>query len=120
MNIRYRRIVERMERYCKEIMGASERFGHSKEKFMSDYLFYNSCCMSLYNTWHNLSERATNEEQFNIKHANILTRVAELIQNVAQGLREQPQEPKNFATSNRDEALSETTYLGFSEGSLAD
>lgn len=79
MNIRDRRFVERMERYCKEIMGASERFGHSKEKFMSDYLFYNSCCMSLFQIGE-LSKRLSDD--FRLLHTELPWQEMRSIRNV--------------------------------------
>ncbi len=47
MNVRDKQIIEHMARYCGEIIGASKRFNNSKEQFVNDYVFYNSCCMSL-------------------------------------------------------------------------
>lgn len=52
--------------------------------------------IALYNTWRDLSKRATNEEQSNIKHADILEHQAESMQNKARKLKEQPQEPKKL------------------------
>lgn len=48
MNVRDKQIIEHMTRYCGEIIGASKRFNDSKEQFMEDYVFYNSCCMSIF------------------------------------------------------------------------
>lgn len=52
--------------------------------------------IALYKKWHDKSERDTNEEQSNIKHADILTHQAEHMQNEARKLKEQPQEPKKL------------------------
>ena len=48
MNVRDKQIIEHMARYCGQIIGATKRFNDSKEQFMEDYVFYNSCCMSLF------------------------------------------------------------------------
>ena len=48
MNVRDKQLVEHILRYCDEITGAIQRYDNSMEKFLSDYLFYNSCCMSLF------------------------------------------------------------------------
>ncbi|MBR1884783.1 MAG: DUF86 domain-containing protein [Schwartzia sp.] len=60
MNIRDKQILEHMVRYCKEILGALNRFGNSKESFMDDYIFYNACSMSLFQLGE-LSKRLSDE-----------------------------------------------------------
>ena len=41
-------IAGHMIRHCEEIIVALKRFGFSKEQFINDFVFYNSCCMSLF------------------------------------------------------------------------
>ena len=60
MNIRDKQILEHMVRYCEEILGALNRFDNSKESFMNDYIFYNSCSMSLFQLGE-LSKRLSDE-----------------------------------------------------------
>ncbi len=42
-----KQILEHMIRYCEEIRLAQERFGKDRETFYNDFVYYNSCCMSL-------------------------------------------------------------------------
>lgn len=47
MNAKDKQILEHMIRYCEEIRLTQERFGKDRETFLGDFVYYNSCCMSL-------------------------------------------------------------------------
>ena len=60
MNVKDKQIIEHMLRHCDEIIGTSIRFDSSRDQFMQDYVFYNACCMSLFQLGE-LSKRLTDD-----------------------------------------------------------
>lgn len=48
MNDRERQIMRHILRHTEEVLGTVKRFDASKEKFMSDYIFYNACAMAIF------------------------------------------------------------------------
>ena len=47
MNDRDRQLIEHMIRYCQEIKIAREQFNSDKNVFMNNFVYFNSCAMSL-------------------------------------------------------------------------
>lgn len=43
MNDKDKQLIEHMVRYCLEIMGTVDFFGKSRESFLSNYIYFNSC-----------------------------------------------------------------------------
>ena len=48
MNDRDKRVADAMLRHCEEIIDTLKRFDASRKQFQSDHVFYNACCMSLF------------------------------------------------------------------------
>ena len=68
MNDRDKRVADAMLRHCEEIIDTLKRFDASRKQFQSDHVFYNACCMSLFQIGE-LSKRMS--ERFKEEHPEL-------------------------------------------------
>lgn len=68
MNDRDKRVADAMLRHCEEIIDTIKRFDASRKQFQSDHVFYNACCMSLFQIGE-LSKRIS--ERFKEEHPEL-------------------------------------------------